>query len=356
MGLRAFTVAFFCFMASPAFADIPDRKELDEAIMAYNDSVALGHKADSFLHAQRAYLIARKLFDDTPAELGPIAHTYARAAARYKEPVALSLFQQSLDLLEDAHGTKSHLLVPVLIDAGEEALYRNEPEKAYAWFKNAGELQSRHTLGGSFAVARVYMGLARLYLDSGELDRAEEKAEQSLKTAQAHEHKVSYPDNAQLYFWYGQIMRKLGFFERAKSTYTKALEIYLIKEPRARPVVSIHRHMVEVNHQLGNSEEAVSHCIAAQQWENVRNMGNWLPIYDPAGRLSQFHKPKTGQILAGFNRNANCRISDIVIYKTVGITEREAKQLLQQAYFAPRLKNGKIADKQEVQQINIDVY
>ncbi len=343
-------------ITSAVQAEKPTRADLDEAIAAYRDSTALLHKADSFLHARRAYVIGRQLFADKPDELAPIAHAFALAAARYKEPVALKQYQFTLNLLVVAYGSGHGALTPVLVDAAEEAIHRKEPEMAYAWLKQAGELLDRDAPNGSYLGARVHLGLARLYLNSGEYDRAENQAAHAQDLAVEYQNTVNYPVDATFYFWHGQVMRMLGKYALAEASYMKALALYLEIEPLARRVLSIHRRMVEVSHNLGKLDAATHHCLQAEVYENQRHMGHWYPVYDPNGRLSQFGKAKTGQIVAGFTRTKDCRADDIVIYKTRGISAEEAKRLIQHAYFTPQLKNGKLAGNQKVDQMNIDVY
>lgn len=337
-------------------AEKPTRADLEEAIAAYHDSKALLHKADSFLHARRAYFIGQQLFADKPGDLAPIAHAFALAAARYKEPVALQQYQSTLDLLIEAHGPDSGTQIPVLVDAGEEALHRKEPEMAYAFLKQAGELLARDVPDGSFEEARVHLGLARLYLNSGEYGRAEERAATALAVAEKHQKGITYPVNAAFHFWHAQVMRGLGKHTLAETSYLHALSLYRESEPRARPILSIHRRMIEVSHNLGKLDAAVHHCLEAEKYENQRNMGHWHPIYDPNGRLSQFDKPKTGQILAGFTRTEDCRAINVVIHRTHGISVEEAKRLIEHAYFTPELRNGKLAENQRVDQMNINVY
>ena len=356
--MRSLAILFFLGLISfpGTSVDIPTKTDLDEAMQAYRDSAALLHKADSFLHARRAYFIARQIFTENPSELAPIAHVYAKAAARYQEPIALSQYQQVLDLVVEAHGNESSELVPVLVDAAEEAIHRREPEMAYGWLKTASEILEREKDTESFEMARTHMGLARLYLESGEIHRAETRTERALQLALPHMEKQDYPETAQLYFWHAQVMRRAGNHQLAEPSYKKALSLYLDKEPMARPVLSIHRHLIEVSHNLNKPEKAVHHCIESEIYENKRNMGHWYPIYDPAGRLTQFDKAKTGQILAGFTRTKDCRATDIIIHKTLGISAEEATALLQQAYFVPRMKDGRIIADQRVDQININVY
>lgn len=357
---RALMISWCIFSIS--YADTPDATDLDAVLSAYRDSVAVGHKADSFLHARRAYFIASDLFAEKPGQLAPIAHTYAVAAARYKEPIALQQFRHALDLTTKAHGQDSGLLSPILVDAAEEAIHRREPELAYAWLKKAGELLEQATPDSEFLQARVHMSLARLYYDSGEFERSEKHAAQAHDLASQHIDQAAFPDKAQLYFWHGQVMRWLEFYQVAEGSYTRALGIYKVHEPRARPVLSIHMHMVGISHELGKTDAATFHCIEAQKYEHARNMDIWYPIYDPAGRLSQNRKRtqpnqiKIGQILVGYTTSTNCRVSDIVVHKTAGINPEQAAQLLEQAYIAPRFKNGRLVPDQKVPQILINVY
>lgn len=342
--------------AAKVRADTPSPKALNEALSAYEDSRALYHKADSFLHARRAYFIALKLFNDSPQDLAPIIHIYANAAARYREPIALEKYQQALNLMVEVFGRESPKLIPLLVDAGEEAISRREPEMAYAWINRARKLLKTHQPEGSFTEARVQLALARLYFDSDERERAELRARRALELCEQFADEMSYPLNAQHYFWHGQIMRRLGRHADAAPSYQKALDIYLATEPKARPVLSIHKHMVEVSYHMGREQQLIEHCVAAQQYETARGMALYWPIFDPKGRLGQVDKVKTGQILAGFTRTPDCRAVDIVVHKTLGISAEEARHLLLQAYIPPRIRHGKIVADQKVDQMVINVY
>lgn len=356
----AFFMLFLITLSTTAsFADeknVSAGIELEAAVKAYTDSKALGHKADTFLHARRAYRLARQLYLNAPSKLAPFAHHYAVAAAIYREPIALSLFEQTLDLLVVAHGRKAQELALPLVDAADEALTRSEPEMAYAWYDKARDLMERNQPNGSIELARTYMGLATMYSEAGEHDRAQTNAENSIALLKQHQDQASPITAANLYFRLGQIKRVSGNNEAALVAYITSLDLFLAENPRERAVLTIHKKLVEINHKLGRTDETVFHCIEAEKWENQRNMGIWWPIYDPAGRLAQHDKPKAGQILAGYSKGSDCKLHDIKIYKTVGITPEEAQLLLSQAYFTPRLRGGTLADDQQVEQHNIDVY
>ncbi len=342
--------------ALPSSASNERIAELKEAIHAYIEAKELGHKADTFLHARRAYNIGRKLYAKSPKNLAPIVFSYANAAAAYKEPIALEIFKKTLGIYAKAYGAKHTNLAPPLIEAAEEAIHRKEPEAAYSWLAKARELLNGEDFEDGFLRARLHMSLARLFLNSDQLSRAENHASQSIELATNSNPASTFTKEANLYFWHGQVTRKLGLYDLASNSYLKALSVFLKNEPRARQVLSIHLHMVEVSHQLSKTDQAIFHCIAAEKWENGRNRSMWWPIYDPSGRTTRGDTPKTGQILAGYVKAEDCRAHDIVIHKTIGISPEEAKIILQKVYVAPSLlRNSKNAD-QKVPQINIDVY
>jgi tetratricopeptide (TPR) repeat protein len=330
--------------------------ELTVAVNAYNDSLALGQKADTFLHARSAYKLAQKLYSNSPSNLTPYLHRYAVAAATYREPVALSLFKQTLDLLVQTYDANAIELALPLVDAADEALSRNEPQMAYAWYDKARDLIERDQPNGSIELARAYMGLARMYLNSGEDERAQSKAEDAIKLLNQHYNQASPNTVANLYYWLGKVKKEVGTNNEALAAYTTSLDIFLAQNPRERKVLTIHKNLVEINHKLNRIDDAVLHCIKAQKWQNQRDMGIWWPVYDPSGRLEHDNKIKIGQILFAYTPSNDCKAHDIEIFKTVGISPEEAERLIGQAYFAPRLRNGELAQDQRVEQTNIDVY
>ena len=330
--------------------------ELGEVMAAYTEAKALGHKADTFLHARRAYTIATKIYSNDASKLAPHTLTYAQAAASYREPVALSLFKQSFNLYIAVHGQDDPALLIPLIDGADEAKSRKEPELAYRWYDTARDIIDQHNLNNSIESTRVQMGLAQLYLDAGELDRS------LLFAHAAQAGMIQNTENmnplllAELYYTLAEVERAQTNNQAAQDAYKQSLQYYLEHEPHARRVQTLHKRLVEINHKLGNFDKATDHCLAYERWNNKKNWIGWGPLYDPAERLNEVNKPKTGQILAAYERHANCRVTNVIIHKTIGIDEAEAKALLEQAYISPRMKDGKLHPDQSVEQINIDVY
>ncbi len=337
----------------------PDTLEvmaLRKAVDAYTESRNLNHKADTFLHARTAYRLARKQYVNSPAELAIHTHRYAVAAATYREPIALTLFEETLDLLVRAYGRDNAELSLALVDAADEALTRDEPEKAYAWYDKARDILMAKVQNADLQRARIYMGLARLYMNSGELDKAKDQAEKSFSILNNKAHNAPNRIKANIYFRYGDVQKALNNNSVALDAYNQSLQLFKKKDPRERTILTLHIRLVEINHKLGDSEQATVHCISAQKYENDRNMGIGWPIYDPTGKTTSQKKTKTGQILAGYTRGADCRVRDIVIHKVTGISETEAIRILEQVYIPPRLSDGTLHPNQRVGQTNINVY
>lgn len=345
----------FCSSVS-AHAAKPTTLELEKALASYRDSAALLHKADSFIYARRAYTIARHLYADKPESLGPIAYTYALAASRYQEPVALEQYEIAIELMTKAFGAESEKLVPILIDAAEESIRRKEPEKAYSFTKQARKLISLHTMEKSFLAARAHMALARQYWESGEIERAEKHADQATHLAETMSETGVYPDEANLHFWNGQLMRWMSNFEKASVSYEFALQAFLKREPRNRKVLSIHKHMVEVSHHLSNFDRLAFHCIEAQRWQNLRGMSFYWPIYDPTGSIDHLNRTRKSQFIASFTRDTDCKAKDIVILKSQGISSQDATKIVAEGYFAPKMRNGNMTSNQRDDELHFSVY
>lgn len=339
----------------PVSANNESIAALKEAIHAYTEAKNLDHKADTFLHAQRAYNIGRKLYANAPAKQAPIIFSYANAAAVYKEPIALQIYEQALDHYVRAYGVRHLELIHPLINAADEAIYRKDPDMAYAWLARARDLLHNEKLTDSFLAARMHMGLARLFQSSGQLGRAADHASKSLARFTNSKSENAFPDNANLYFWHGQIMRSLKHNDEARDSYLNALNLFEKQEPSARKILSIHTHLVEINHKLDDPDALIFHCKAAALYQNKRSMGIWFSLYDPSGRLDPVHEGKrsaqTGEIVASYTQTANCRLRDIEILGTSGISKVEAAQVLSRAYFAPQYRDNKIIERRTDQSI-----
>lgn len=332
-----------------------DEIALKEALKAYEESRALGHKADTFLHAQRALSIARVLFPDEPGALAPILHLYARAAVRYREPVALITFKETLTTYENAFGAADSRLAGPLVDAAEEAMLRKEPRMAYEWYRRAEILLTNENVSEGILLARQKTGMARMYTDSGELDRAETLARDAVALVLNFSEPSDYITDAELHYYLGDVMRRLSHHPAARDLYTYAIEIYQQHEPRSRKLLSAHRRLVEVYHEIGDQAALIQHCHAVERYQNARNLSEYYPLYDPAGVISGFGTPgRVGEMVVSFYVGANCRPNDITIHGAVGIELERAEAILAATYFTPEFVNGEPQERvQELLQLSI---
>lgn len=329
--------------------------QLTEAKTAYEDAKSLWHKADTYLHAQQAFRLAQQACPANKGQLATLSFNYAKAAAFYQEPIALDIYRTTLRLHEEVYGKNAIELALPYAHAAEEAIHRKEPELAYRYLDKGRDILGGDDASPSIALARLHMGLARLYQNSGELERADNFSTSAIEAMTAAPEEIDVIARANMYYWYAQVKRDLRENETALTAYQTSLNLLLADHPRERRVLSLHVRLLEMNHKVGNFDDAVFHCLAAQKWEMARNMALWGTVYDPEHRLDVYKKPKVGQILAGFTKGADCKVRDIIIYKTAGISIAEAKRLIAQAYFPPRFRDGKLSDDQLVEQTNIDV-
>jgi len=201
----------------------------------------------------------------------------------------------------------------------------------------------------------MHMGLARLFHNSGQLDRAADHASKSQAHFVTTNKENTFPDNANLYFWHGQLMRALKHNDDARDSYLNALNLFEKHDAEARKILSIHTHLVEINHKLDDPDALILHCNAAALYQNKRRMGMWFSLYDPSGRLDPVHEGKrsmqTGEIVASYVQTADCRLRDIKILGTAGISEADAALVLARAYFAPRYRDNKIVERRTEQSI-----
>lgn len=328
-------------LAPSSSAEEDQQGSLKNALFAYSESKSVGNKADTFLHAQRAYNISRKVYADDLAKLAPITFAYANAAAIYREPVALELYEQTLGQYTQVFGPEHSELTHALINAADEAILRKEPEKAYAWLAKARKLFTDEHPKNNFLKARMHMGLARLFKNSGQMGRAEGHAFRSLDMLTRQNTSSTFPENANLYFWHGQIMRFLKRNEDARNSYLNALKLFDAQEPRARKILSIHTHLVEINHRLGDQQSLVKNCHAVEAYENARNSSQHYPLHDPSGIIGGYQGGRIGELVVNFTVGLDCRVRDIEVLGVTGIDKIKAQNVLSQVYFTPTLEFGK---------------
>lgn len=314
---------------------------LEEARYAYTEAKNVGNKADTFLHAQRAYSIGRKLYANDPAKLAPITLAYANAAATYREPLALKTYEQALDEYAKAHGSEHPDLTRPLINAAEEAISRKEPKMAYAWLARARKILKNEQLQNNFLKARMHMGLARMFKNSGQMGRAEKHASRSLDLLSEQDTSGTFPENANLYFWHGQVMRSLKLNKQARQSYLKSLALFGQQDPDARKVLSIHTHLVEINHKLGDQQSLIKNCHAVEAFENTRNSSQHYPLYDPSGIIGGYQSDRIGELVANFTVGLDCKVRNIEVLGATGIDKTKAQKFLSQVYFTPTLEFGK---------------
>ena len=355
-----FFVALLCFVIStvPIQAkDKPAKIALDEAELAYSDAKALKHKASAFIHARTAYRLARNLYPNNPTKLALYSWRYAQAAAQYRDPLALFLFEQTLDIHVSAFAPSDARFVAPLIDAADEALQQSEPEMAYAWYMRARKILTRHESRGSFNYARVLMGLARLHKSANQLKKADEKAEKAAVLLKQHYSDIAPIAIASMLFRFGEIIRANGHDTEAFEAYTKSLSLFQQHDKSASEIYGLHKRLVEVNHKLGNEDAVTAHCVAAQQFHftNMRKPISGI-VYDPTGRLSGTDRQKQGKIRATFRKGVDCRLHDIEIHYADGISQKDAKMLLAQAYYAPIMMRGIISKGEYLTLSTLAVY
>lgn len=342
--MRLVFVLFVAFLlSSPATrADTPPQAALDEALRAYRDSFELGHKADTFLHARRAYFIAIKLFSGDPESLAPVVHTYANAAARFREPIALGKYEQALDLLVEAYGRDSQALYPVLVDAAEEAIVRREPERAYAWIRHAEKLAEAYALPEGWSTVRLHMGRARLYERVGDLTRANQHADMAIALAETHNSDADPITYATVIYWHGHVKRASGANSAARESYLQSLELYKTFAPDTRRILTLHKRLVEMSHKLGDQEALIRHCYAVNDFLIARGSGSFATLFHPIEHQIDDRYYRSGDATASFTVGADCRPHNIVVHHARGVSLEEAFDYIAASYYAPKLVDGVI--------------
>jgi len=345
------------FLTFGAYANESDTAALRKAIHAYSESKELGHKADTFLHARTAYKLARRQFLKSPKDLAPHAFRYATAAATYRNPVALWLFEQTLDLYIAAYGLDDANLIVPLITAADEALRNAEHEMAYAWYDRASKLLAQNQPNGSFASARAYMGIARLHLRSHQLEKARLKADVAINFLFEYYADGSPTNIGSIIYGLGEIKNASGHNSEALDAYTQALAIYEKHDASALEIFELHIRLVELNHKLKRNGQLISHCMAAQKFNYARKRSPIREIiYDPTGRLSGASRNKQGEFKATFRKGVDCRLHDIEIHQARGVSKAEAKTLLAQAYYAPIMMRGEVGKAEYFTLSTLAVY
>lgn len=351
-------VVSFMLISMPTLAQGARHKaDLNNTVKAYKDARMLGQKASTFLHARAAYRLARKIYLKEPDKLAPFSWRYAKAAATYGDPLALFLYERTLDLHIVAYGHADARLATPLIDAADEALRQNELKMAYAWYNMAHRLLAQKHPDGNFDTARILMGLARLHMGAGQLKKARQKAQVAVDLLHRHYPEGAPATIASMIYRHGEIEQASGKDAEAFEAYTQSLKLYMEHDASAPDIFGLHKRLMEVNHTFERASDVTAHCLAAQKFHYAHNKAAIFgAIYDPTGRLSGPDRQKQGKIRATFRKGADCRLHDIEIHHADGISQQEAKTLLAQTYYAPIMMRGIIAKGEYLTYSTMAIY
>ncbi len=292
-----------------------------------------------------------------PNKLAPFSWRYAKAAATYGDPLALFLYEQTLDFHIAAYGHTDVRLTAPLIDAADEALQQNERKMAYAWYSMARRLLAQNHPDTSFDTARILMGLARLHMGADQLKIAKQKAQTAIDLLYRHYSGGAPTIVASMIYRHGEIEQASGHYAKAFEAYNQSLKLYMEHDASAPDIFGLHKRLMELNHTFERESDVTAHCIAAQKFHYARNKtAIFGAIYDPTGRLSGPDRQKQGKIRATFRKGADCRLHDIEIHHADGISQKEAKTLLAQAYYAPIMMRGIITKGEYLTYSTLAIY
>lgn len=346
------TLVFTAF----AGAENSKKTELEVAIRAFNEAKALGHKATTLIHARRIYFMARKYYFNQPSQIAPYALSYADASAQYGEKRASLLYNNAVNIYVEAHGLDDPILIRPLTNAAEYALSNSNREVAYAWFLKAKTLAEKQVDPDHLMMARVMMGIAQLHMAAGDYTKAKEIAQAAIKELPQNAYEKDSIAMAKIYQALGQIEVSNNELASALNAYKHALAILLEKDPNSRRIYELHQHLVGVNHKLGDEENAEYYCKNALRYRYHNIKASREPFYDPNNRLIAKNRVKSGHIRATLTKSANCRLKNIEVHETQGISLGEARRLLEQAYYVPMVMNGKVIDGEYASLITADLY
>ncbi|PCI59538.1 MAG: hypothetical protein COB37_11350 [Kordiimonadales bacterium] len=332
------TILVAILMAPAPWLAAPDqqsllKRQLEQEQITFTEAKSLYNKAVGFLLAEKVYKTGHKLYSEDPAHLAPIVFAYAEASARYKEPVALSLFKEALVLYGEAHDAQAPAHISPLLAAAEEATRRNEPDLAYAWYDKAKALLNVHYPQGSFFAARMHVGLATLYWQVGDFERAAPHVRKAWLMLDQFPAIGIVDYEATLYFWLGEAERAAGWHKKALHAYEGAFRAYKILDPNERRIWQIYKRRTELNYKLGNQEIACQNTVKA---DTFRPWITHVVSYDPTGYFS--HEPyqqETGQVAFRLNVGADCRAHNLEIIEVIGISEKEAYEALSKIIYTP---------------------
>ena len=332
-------VVLFLFTVATA-AQAADNGKLSAALeaeqLAFEDAKALNDHAVAFLLSQKVYKLAKQLYSDEPKQLGPLVYQYATAAARINEPNALALFDEAAGLYTEALGQDAQELTPVLAASADEAIKRNRSVEAYERLKVLEKnIDGSHFKAGFFDAKRV-AGLAMLYLGSGERDRALFYLNEAKSLLATEPNGIDAFDYGQVLFHVAELEENLGSLAAAAQFYEKSLKQYVSADPKERNILTIHRRLMRINHQLGDYKATCNNIIDAYKF---RSWALDIPAFDPNSKysLSQVGSA-VGRISFRLRINSDCKAEEVEILKSEGLTPEEVKAWLESVYlFVPTL-------------------
>ena len=324
---------------APSLADTQhDRAALNDAMSAYADALALGHKPEAYLYARDAYKLGQKLLANSPAELAPLALQYGVAAAAWHQREARTILEEAVLLHRRAYGDPAEELITPLIELADEARRHTDGEQAYSAYRQAADLAHKYSPDGSFLEGRAVLGIGFLHRDAGDLTRALAQTRQATSLLASNAGAADWQVVADALFEQGDIAWNAENVAEAETAYEKALKLYLENNKLAMRVLALRQRLIASADARGDDAKTAYEC---QQYALRRPFERGWPIYVPAKLAKQYGTTGRRAIAtAKYTVTASGRATDIEIKTTERVTGAEAKALFMGAYFVPEVKDG----------------
>ncbi|MFC3051633.1 hypothetical protein [Kordiimonas pumila] len=338
MYITVFACSSFALANDPAAL----QAKIDTNQKAYVEAESLRNKAVAFLLAGKIYKDATSLYKNTPHQYAPFVFLYAKAAATYREPVALSLFTDAIDLYQTAFGAGAAENLDPLLYAAAEATSRNETDQAYEWYKAVRVLLQRHFPNGSFYEARYKMGMAVLYRQAHD-PRAIIEAHESIKLLEKFKDPANTYQIATLYYELAETEWDRHETMLAKDAYEKSAALFTDYDTKERRLLTIYSRLIDINYTLQNTAAVCENII---KFITFRPWANRYPAYDPSTRYTTWMRGRyLAEVSFTMTIGPDCKAHDIDISTLKGndINQQQVESWLKEMFFFPGdLKNTAI--------------
>lgn len=286
-------LAGLCLVASA------DRGEdFRAAYEAYRQHAEAGRTAEAKVWADEAYLLGSRLYGRKSVNTARLAINYAKLLnddAEYKK--AAKILRNKIEAVEDAHGTDSPELIPLLVETARAGFDPKKPDAALAHFRRASallEVDDEVSYRGikNYEIATELFRRGGTSLSRPFVEAAHAVFSEHLQPNDVRRGLMAY----HLGLWTVGDKRP----DLAQGHFEDALAAFRIDGRMGDLERTVRMALVDLHERSGRRDEATPHCLALGTAEVWRMPPRPLYITYPKYAAEEFEGLSEGRVTLGF--------------------------------------------------------